>query len=292
MSMLKRLALATVGRTPAGLRSWVYRHPLVWNPLAKMIGGLVPANESTVVDVRVGPNAGLKLAIDRSTPKYYWLDPNYEAPVVGVLREWVRPGMVVADVGAHIGFMTLALARMVQQSGKVLSVEPSPVTHLQLKRNVELNELGNVTVLQAAVSDTTGEAPFAIQSHATTSHLATASEMTGTETVLVPVVRLDDLVFGHNGLEKMDVVKIDVEGHEGGVLRGAARILKELRPKLLIEAHTPAALADCLRQLQSANYEISTVTPNAYYAQAIADPSAAEREPSRFSINHLRCVPR
>jgi FkbM family methyltransferase len=293
MSMFKRLALATVGRTPPGVRSWVYRHPRVWNFLAPIIGRLVPAGEATVVDVRVGPNAGMKLSIDRTTPRYYWLDPNYESAVVSVLREWGRPGMCVADIGAHIGFMTMVLARLVGTTGKVLSVEPSPPTVSQLRSNVELNHLANVTVIQAAVSDATGQAQFSILPHATTSHIVNASDTAEADatTVSVPLTRLDDLIFSSDGRGKIDLVKIDVEGHEGAVLRGATRVLRELRPKLLIEIHTPGALADCLGQLQEARYEISAVTPDSYYIRAISDPAAAEGDAKSFSINHLRCTP-
>jgi FkbM family methyltransferase len=291
MSMFKRLALATVGRTPSGMRTWVYRHPLIWNFLAPIIGRLVPADHATVVDVRVGPNAGMKLAIDRSTPRYYWLDPNYESAVVAILKEWAKPGACVADIGAHIGFMTMALARFVGSSGKVLSVEPSPPSLAQLRSNVELNQLTNVTVIQAAVSDATGRAQFSILPHATTSHIVNPAETAEAEatTVSVPITRLDDLIFNSNGPGKIDLVKIDVEGHEGAVLRGATRVLRDSRPKLLIEIHTPSALADCLRQLQEARYDVSTVTPDAYYIAAIANPAAGNS--GSFSINHLRCTP-
>ncbi len=224
MSMFKRLALATVGRTPAGVRAWVYRHPTIWNFLAGMIGRMVPAGESTVVDVRVGPNAGLKLAIDQTTPRYYWLDPNYESAVVGVLNEWTKPGMRVADIGAHIGFMTMVLSRRVGANGQILSVEPSPPSVAQLRRNVELNHLTNVKVIQVAISDSTGEAQFSILPFATTSHIVSGlgeNSEAGATMVSVPLTRLDDLVFGPGGSGGIDVVKIDVEGHEGAVLRGA-----------------------------------------------------------------------
>jgi FkbM family methyltransferase len=294
MSMFKRMALATVGRTPTGVRTWVYRHPTIWNFLAKMIGRMVPAGESTVVDVRVGPNAGLKLAIDQTTPRYYWLDPSYESAVVGVLNEWTKPGMCVADIGAHIGFMTMVLSRRVGSSGEVLSVEPSPPSVLQLRRNVGLNHLTNVKVIQAAISDATGEAQFSILPFATTSHIVSGrveDSEAGATMVSVPLARLDDLVFGADGSGGIDVVKIDVEGHEGAVLRGGTRVINELRPKLLIEIHTPSALADCLKQLREARYEISTVTADEYYRRAISDPAVAERDAASFSINHICCLP-
>jgi FkbM family methyltransferase len=296
MSIFKRVALAAVGRTPAGLRAWVYRHPAVWNPLARMIGRLVPMGAATVVQVRVGPNAGLKLAIDRTTPRYYWLDPNYESAVVSVLREWLRPGMVVADIGAHIGFMTMLMARTVGASGKVLSIEPSPPAAAQLRENVRLNELANVTVRQVAVSDAAGEANFVILPHATTNHLApadgaAAAEPEGTA-VRVSMVRLDDLLVGGGEFGRMEVIKIDVEGSEGAVLRGGQHVLNERRPRLLIEVHSPAALEQCLQQLDAARYDVSPVQPSRFFSDAIAARGASSLPASEFHINHLRCTPR
>jgi FkbM family methyltransferase len=190
--------------------------------------------------------------------------------------------------------MTMVLSRRVGSNGGVLSVEPSPLSVAQLRRNVELNNLANVKVIQAAISDATGETQFSILPFATTSHIVSGggeNSETGATMVSVPLARLDDLVFGAEGSGGIDVVKIDVEGHEGAVLRGAARVMRELRPKLLIEIHMASALADCLKQLREARYQISTVTADEYYDRAIADPAVAERGADLFSINHLRCTP-
>jgi FkbM family methyltransferase len=294
ISMLKRAALAVVGRTPVGVRAWVYRHPRVWTPLARMLGRLIPAGEATVLEIRVGPNAGMKLAVDRTTPRYYWLDPNYESAVVQVLGDWVLPGMIVADVGAHIGFMTMYLAQRVGSSGTVLSFEPSPAPLAQLRHNIQINSLANVKPMAIALSDNAGQARFVVLPHSTTSRLAGADriENADAQSIEVQMMRLDELIFGAGGPARLDVLKIDVEGNEGAVLRGASRVMAELRPTMLIEVHTAAALGDCLRQLGAANYQVSALHPNPYYDAALIDSSAAEREASGFSMNHLRCVPR
>ena len=288
---VRRIAIAAVGRTPPAVRSWVYRHPAIWNPLARLVRGLVPDGETSVVDVRVGPNAGLKLAIERGTPNYYWLQDDYEHAVVAVLRGWLRPGVVVADVGAHIGFLSMFMARQVGPEGEVIGIEPSPIAAAQFRRNVEINELRNVRVIEAAVSDAAGEARFLLLAHPTTSHLAERGPEQPGQGVTVPLVRLDDLIFGDGGPGRLDVAKLDVEGHEAAVLRGAVRVLHESRPKLLIEVHTPAALADCLRQLGHASYTVVTTRPDRYYERVLADVEAAERDATQFSINHLVCTP-
>ncbi|HSV12875.1 MAG TPA: FkbM family methyltransferase [Tepidisphaeraceae bacterium] len=290
--MIRRIALGTVGRTPVGLRSWVYRHPRIWHPLARVIGRLVPHDQITILDIRVGPNAGMKLAANRATPRYYWLDGNYEADVVRQLREWVRPGMVVADVGAHVGFMAMYLAKQVGPGGAVLSFEPSPAAMAQLRQNVEINRLTQVTPMQIALSDAAGQARFIVRPYSTTSGLARGGDSDG-NSIEVRMERLDDVVFAAGGTQRLDVVKIDVEGSEAAVLRGAARVLAELRPNLLIEVHNAAALADCLSQLRAARYEVIALHPDPYYEVVLRDPAAAQGgDAAAFAINHLRCLPR
>ena len=277
MSLVRRAALGAVGRTPASVRTWVYRHPKIWTPLARLIGRLVPAGESSVVQIRVGPNAGLKLAIDASTPRYYWLDPNYESAVVAALQDWLRPGMHVADIGAHIGWMTMLMARAVGGGGSVLAFEPNPNIAKQLRENLKLNELGQASVLEMALSDSSGEAEFHILPHSTTSHLVSERDApSGATTIRVPLMRLDELIFRPESAAKLDVLKIDVEGGEAAVLRGAGRVLGELRPKVLIEVHNLGALEECRAVLESQRYEIAPV-------ESVAESS--------FPF-HIRCVAR
>ena len=96
-----------------------------------------------------------------------WLG-TYESHFARLTAKLVRPGMLAFDVGAHSGYFTLILSRLVGETGKVISFEPQPRPSNDLRRHIELNNLSNVEVVEAAVSDRSGTAFFNdIDYHAT-----------------------------------------------------------------------------------------------------------------------------
>lgn len=135
-------------------------------------------------------------------------------------RGMIEPGMIVADVGAYIGLYTCMAAAIVGDSGKVLAFEPDPNNHEQLLNNVKLNEYKNVTIVQCALSDAQGKANLYIKHHGTVSSLAGTGKSVN--------VGLDtlDRVLDRLGTKKVDLIKIDVEGYELPVLRGAENTIK------------------------------------------------------------------
>lgn len=141
-----------------------------------------------------------------------------------LLRQLVRPGDTAVDVGANIGYVTLLLAQTVGPGGNVHAFEPDPDNLLELERTVAQNRLPNVRVHPCAVGDAEGVASLASGINA---RLRTEG------TVPVRVRRLDDVLRG----QRVDFLKIDVEGHEGAVLAGATRLLAEQRPRLFVEVH-------------------------------------------------------
>src|SRR5688572_28418270 len=111
-------------------------------------------NALPVVPILRGPARGL-LWVPRTSSHGVWLG-TYERENVQTLRTLVRSGMTVWDVGANVGAMTLILSRLVGPTGGVLAFEPGPRNAQALRRHVETR--GNVEVIEAAVSSTSGEA--------------------------------------------------------------------------------------------------------------------------------------
>jgi FkbM family methyltransferase len=164
-------------------------------------------------------------------------------------REWfqVRDGDVVVDVGAHIGLYTLLAAR---SASRVLALEPDPDNFVLLQDNVRLNGFSNVCAIEAAASDRPGSVPLipATGSNRGTSMVDGESSALGTSvsragTVVVRCDTLDRLLDPYK-LGRIDWLKIDVEGHEGAVLAGAAVTLSRTRHLILevMSGHEDAAM--------------------------------------------------
>ena len=174
-----------------------------------------------------------------------------EVPVQEAFRRHVGPGTVVWDVGANVGYFSLLAARL---GGHVHAFEPVPESAARLRGNVAANGLEDrVEVHEAAVGATAGRQPFLVVRDASWSHLADRGRHKATrEERDVEVVRLDDL-----DLPPPDLVKIDVEGSEVAVLDGAARVLREHRPVLVVELHeTNDEVCD---RLEAAGYALENL---------------------------------
>lgn len=176
-----------------------------------------------------------------------WIDPanaierkmlcGYEASVLRAVERFVAPGSYCIDVGANVGPVTLALARQVGPFGRVLAIEPGPPYLARLRRNLQANPrlMGRVVILQAGISETEGSLKW--RPDPLHPFNAGLSQVHGTAVpgeVLVPVTTLDAAI-AQQGWDGVDFIKIDVEGMELEVLRGARATLESLRPVVLFE---------------------------------------------------------
>ncbi len=143
-------------------------------------------------------------------------------------RSFVRPGAVIFDVGANFGYYSLMLASALGGNCEVHAFEPVSETYAKLVRHIELNGLGCIHPHRLALSDAPGTA--SMSGRMGNSGAAYLEPGTGD----VPVSTLDAFVAEHR-LERLDFIKIDVEGFEERVLRGGAGALSRFRPVLLIE---------------------------------------------------------
>lgn len=153
------------------------------------------------------------------------------------LRDAVRSGMTVVDIGAGIGTYTRLLSRLVGTGGSVYAFEPSPINYARLETSSA--GLENVSTIQAAVGDRTGTAGLYLSDLANVDH-RTYDSKEGRRRIDISVVRLDD--YFPPG-QRIDFIKIDVQGYELSVLRGAQRVFRENPGVRLLMEFWPHGLA-------------------------------------------------
>jgi FkbM family methyltransferase len=181
-----------------------------------------------------------ELPAERLLPLYQLqiLFGTYESSTVRACRSWLRPGMTVIDVGAHVGYYTVLFSRLVGATGRVFAFEPHPANFELLSRNVRRRAPGNVSLHREAVSDHEGDADF-WQAPLSLGHSLFPVKADATW-LSVKTVSLDGLCR-RQALEQVDLVKVDVEGAEPEVFAGmretCARsprlaLLAEFKPEL------------------------------------------------------------
>lgn len=145
---------------------------------------------------------------------------------------------IAMDIGANIGLFSIALGLSAGPKGRVIAIEPLPDNVRRLTENAEMNGLCNVQVHQCAVGERTGRAMLKLADDPAYASTVDVAEHRGTgETISVEQKTLDQ-IWREEGEPKVDVVKLDVEGGELGVLRGGESLFKSCKPVLLVEANT------------------------------------------------------
>ena len=155
---------------------------------------------------------------------YYALRGLPEPGMTRLFASLIQPGMVVVDIGAHIGIYTLFALRHLSGHGRLYSFEPTPKTHALLRDNVQVNgflESGVVRLDPRALSDHAGMATFTAYPN-NSGHNSLFAGTTPGESFTVETVTLDAALAGES---RIDVIKIDAEGSEPFILRGMTRIL-------------------------------------------------------------------
>jgi FkbM family methyltransferase len=191
---------------------------------------MLPRN--TVLPILSGPARGLKWRV-KSGIQRMWFG-TYERPVIerfaGIVST-LPSDLGVYDVGAHAGYYALVAARLTSPQRRVVAIEPLPANVRELRHNLIANGLSaSVIILQAAVSDTSGDAFFAVDQRSEMGKLSSSGSLR-VETVTL------DRVYHENGI-RPGIIKIDVEGAGAAVLKGATRILIEFKPVILLAVHS------------------------------------------------------
>lgn len=170
--------------------------------------------------------------------QWIYLTGFYERDDYRLLIQALRPAAVVFDVGAHLGFYTLGLARRIGPTGVVHAFEPNPASFERLRRHVVANGLTNVVLNRCALGRErhrrTLQAPQRANSAGATLSRAEFPSSWEVSEVTVDVRPLDEYCE-EAAVDRLDLVKIDCEGWEPFVLQGAREALRRFRPRLQVE---------------------------------------------------------
>ena len=167
-------------------------------------------------------------------------EPEYQ-----ILSRLVRPGDWVIDIGANVGHYTQRLSELVGVHGRVIAFEPVPTTFSLLAANVELFSLPNVTLINAAVSDTMDLAGISMPKLPTglTNYYEARLSPVGGNTLSVLTLSLDQL-----GIDRpISLIKMDTEGHEAFCLAGMEKLLARDHPTLIVETNSDEVVAKLAR---------------------------------------------
>lgn len=158
----------------------------------------------------------------------------WSEPEINLLAQFLKPGDTVIDTGANIGTHTVAFANFVGSTGSVLAFEPQRLAFQMLCGNVAINCLTNVRCMQQAVGDAVGRtnAPI-VNPHEQRNFGAVSLTNNDRSGEVVDLVSIDSM-----DLKACNLIKIDVEGMEPGVIRGARETIKKFRPTLFVENNT------------------------------------------------------
>jgi FkbM family methyltransferase len=161
----------------------------------------------------------------------------YEPAVTRWLRRTIRPGMVVWDVGAHVGIHALYVAHLLKGQGQVVAFEGWPANAACLRRNVAANPRLSalITLVPQCIARQAGPVHMAEGSADGKHHLATGDEA---QSVEVQATTLDD--FWRETGTCPDILILDIEGYELDALEGGIALLQRCRPRLVVEHHQRA----------------------------------------------------
>ena len=227
---------------------------------------------------------------DRYVGRSFDLYGEYSEGEVDMFRRLIKPEDTVVDVGANIGALTVPMSRM---ANKVIAFEPQHAMYYVLCANVAINNLTNVDCWLMAVSKERGSIDVPVIDIATKGNygsLALNHEYEGEViTKAVPMVTLDSAT-----LDKCGFIKIDVEGMEVDVLKGATETIKNNRPILCIEDDRPDQREELYELIWSLDYRIIGHRPLLYNANNFSSCKHNEfvdDEGKPFASYNLICLP-
>ncbi|GGU00758.1 FkbM family methyltransferase [Streptomyces violascens] len=238
----------------------------------------------------VEDRSGARFAVDTTDliQRFLYLFGAWEPHMTRWLQSRLRPGDVFVDVGANIGVFAVLGSRLVGSTGRVVAIEASPTFHRRVLQHASLNQCDNIRAVNTAVSDERKTLTFVLASshnmgaNSIVPYDGPAESTFDMEAFPLPEVLKSDEVAGAR------VIKIDVEGAEGGVVRGLAPVLDQLRSDVEIAVEvTPDRLAqlgdsveELLETMQKHGFHTYRL-PNDYspasYPRALRHPVAPVR---------------
>jgi FkbM family methyltransferase len=180
------------------------------------------------------------LDVEHSPAMLARAEGRYEPTKVELIQRYLSPGMCFVDVGANMGDFSLIAAKTMGDVGRVLAFEPSPDNCMWMRRSIKLNSYECIDLYEMALSDSSGEATLYLGNRVGRHSLVPRDPEHGT--IDVPVKTLDEALEAA-AQTRVDMVKIDVEGAELQVLRGAVATFGATDPMMVMVDLHPARAA-------------------------------------------------
>ncbi|HOJ01978.1 MAG TPA: FkbM family methyltransferase [Anaerolineaceae bacterium] len=256
MKLRLKLAALAARILPPRWKTALYRSRKLSGLIRNNLNSAAPQGMSTI-SIAGGMNKDMQLKLDMQTEKDYWLG-TYEVDLQDAIKKYCERGMVVYDVGANIGYISLMFAKQSGETGRVFAFEPLPANCARLQENIELNDLtGRIHLTQAAVVDKPGKISFMVHQSGA---MGKAQGSLGRDehymrAIEVKAITLDDFIF-QQGHVCPDLVKMDIEGGEVLAIKGMQRTLRECNPIMLVEIHSHSALECLWEAFQKADYHL------------------------------------
>lgn len=242
---------------PMSLKLSLYKTGLFSNLIRSGVNRFVPEGKTTV-EVISGELTGTRLSLNLKSEKDYWLG-TYESELQDVIKKKVSPGMVVYDLGANIGYLSLLFSKLVAETGKVYAFEALPENVARIEENLSLNPgYKNIEIVPKAVTDKEDKVDFLIGPSTGTGKVmgsAGRQNFKYQREISIEGTSIDHYVFTGKKQEP-DLIKIDIEGGEYIALEGMKLVLNQVKPLILLELHGPEATSVSCKILQDAGYKI------------------------------------
>ena len=175
----------------------------------------------------------------------------------------LKPGMVVYDIGANRGQMSLFFSRYVGKEGHVVAVEPVPSLYESLTKNIQINDISNVITICAAASDSNGSITFSFNAERSTKgrliHESIHNYDPNSQKLQVDAIALDSWLDNTSVPSPPDFIKIDVEGGAKAVLAGLRKTLDTVSPPIYIELHGQQEIEAVHNELVTRGYTIESL---------------------------------
>lgn len=214
---------------PGSLIRWAgraqFRYPM-FRPLIHRVGQWAVGRGV----IRRGPGKGLRFDATASNPGY--LAGTTEPAEQNLLAQLLKPGMVVYDLGANVGFYAVLAARFVTDSGRVYAFEPTPQLCERIRKNAALNAMDHIEVIEAAVFNRDGHLNFNVIGELSTRNRIEPGD-SGKE-MPVASITIDSFAATHRA---PNLLLIDIEGAEIEAIQGAMKTIRQCRPTMMVEVH-------------------------------------------------------
>ena len=257
---MRALLRSSVNAIPLPVRKWIKHIPGLAG-LQRWLVARFLSGTPFLHTINAGPASGLRFEVTLPGDKAIWAG-TYEFEFATAISRGVKAGDVCFDIGGYRGFMSGTMA--IAGASKVVVFEPLPENQHALQRLGELNPDLNIELQRVALGDLDGTIGLKVMADASMGKLASSGFQPGASALReidVTIRRLDSMVRAKE-VPPPNLIKIDVEGAELDVLRGASEVLQSAKPVVYIETHSAALDQQCQEELGRLGYGVRRLESN------------------------------